>query len=130
MANDLHVICGAGQVGSTLANILVSQGKRVRLVKRHPSDYPFSVELMFGDATNAAFCHQACAGAAIIYHCMNPEYSTNVWANVLPKYMDNLIAAAGNICARLVVLDNLYMLGNPNGNSQQLSVLYLSPKEL
>jgi len=75
----LHVIFGAGQVGSTLADILASQGKRFRLVKRHPSEYPSQVELILGDATDAAFCHQASAGAAVIYHCMNPEYSTNVW---------------------------------------------------
>src|SRR5207253_2590069 len=32
-------------------------------------------------------------------------------------YMENLIAAAGGAAARLVVLDNLYMLGHPRGRA-------------
>jgi hypothetical protein len=29
-----------------------------------------------------------------IYHCMNPPYDTRIWAETVPRYMDNLIAAA------------------------------------
>jgi nucleoside-diphosphate-sugar epimerase len=115
MEKELHIIFGAGQVGSTLANILLSAGKRVRMVKRSQGGFPAEVEMMLGDAADAAFCHRACAGAAAVYHCMNPEYSAKVWAKTLPLYMDNLIAAAGSIGARLVVLDNLYMLGRTGG---------------
>jgi nucleoside-diphosphate-sugar epimerase len=38
-----------------------------------------------------------------------------VWAERLPRYTENLIAAAGRSGARLVVLDNVYMLGRPRG---------------
>jgi hypothetical protein len=44
---------------------------------------------------------------------MNPPYDARVWAETLPRYMANLIAAAAG--ARLVVLDNVYMLGRPGG---------------
>ncbi|MBZ0266946.1 NAD-dependent epimerase/dehydratase family protein, partial [bacterium] len=37
------------------------------------------------------------------------------WNELLPKYLDNLVAAAGGAGARLVVLDNLYMLGAGGG---------------
>jgi nucleoside-diphosphate-sugar epimerase len=70
---------------------------------------------MQGDAADPAFCAQAARGAATVYHCMNPPYDARVWARVVPLYMDNLIAAAGRAGARLVVLDNLYMLGPPGG---------------
>ncbi len=50
-----------------------------------------------------------------MYHCMNPPYYARVWAELLPRYMENLIAAAGRSGARLVVLDNVYMLGRPQG---------------
>lgn len=115
MEKELHVIFGAGQVGVTLANILLASGETVRMVKRSPGGVPASVELLLGDATDAAFCHQACAGATVVYHCMNPAYLTDIWMEVLPRYMDNLIAAAGGVGARLVVLDNVYMLGRTGG---------------
>ncbi|MDH2915478.1 MAG: hypothetical protein PXX77_01230, partial [Gallionella sp.] len=59
--------------------------------------------------------HEACVGASVVYHCMNPAYDTKLWAATLPRYMDNLIAAASKVGARLVVLDNLYMLGRTGG---------------
>jgi nucleoside-diphosphate-sugar epimerase len=46
---------------------------------------------------------------------MNPPYYTRIWADVLPRYMDNLITATARASARLVVLDNVYMLGRPGG---------------
>jgi nucleoside-diphosphate-sugar epimerase len=46
---------------------------------------------------------------------MNPPYYARVWASLVPRYMDNLIAAAARAGARLVVLDNVYMLGRPSG---------------
>lgn len=115
MEKELHVIFGAGQVGVLLANILLAAGKQVRVVKRARSDVPAAAELMCGDALDAAFCRQACAGAKVVYHCVNPEYSAKVWGVMLQPIMDNLIAAAGSAGARLVVLDNVYMLGRTDG---------------
>ena len=70
---------------------------------------------MLGDAASQEFCSEAAAGAAVVYHCMNPPYSAKVWAELLPRYMQNLIAASARAGARLIVLDNVYMLGKPNG---------------
>jgi hypothetical protein len=53
----------------------------------------------------------------VVYHCMNPRYETRIWAEVIPRYMDNLIAASARTGARLVVLDNVYMLGRPSGRA-------------
>jgi hypothetical protein len=46
---------------------------------------------------------------------MNPPYDAKVWAELVPLYMDNLISASAKAGARLVVLDNVYMLGRPGG---------------
>ena len=113
---ELHVIFGAGQVGTHLAEILLTSGKRVRVVRRSQSGVPVGAEALSGDAADPVFCRKACTGAAVVYHCMNPDYSARIWEQRLPLYMENLIAAAGEIGARLVVLDNLYMLGKTNGN--------------
>ena len=114
---ELHVVFGGGQVGLPLARLLAQQGKRVRIAKRSAAGVLRGIEVMHGDATDAAFCFKATEGAAAVYHCMNPPYEAKAWADRLPKFMDNLVAAAGRAAARLVVLDNVYMLGRPVGKA-------------
>jgi nucleoside-diphosphate-sugar epimerase len=111
----VHVVFGAGQVGTPLAAKLLEDGRRVRVVRRSRGDVAPGAELLTGDALDPAFCATACEGAEAVYHCMNPPYDSAAWAEVVPRVMDNLIAAAGRARARLVVLDNLYMLGRNGG---------------
>jgi nucleoside-diphosphate-sugar epimerase len=115
MSTELHVLFGAGQVGQPLARLLLQAGKRVRIAKRSPGGVPPGAEVIQGDAADPAFCAQAAQGAATVYHCMNPPYDARIWAELVPRYMDNLIAAAGRAGARLVALDNVYMLGRSGG---------------
>jgi len=115
MTTDTHVIFGAGQVGSLLAQHLLDRGRTVRVVKRTPGGIPKAAEAKLGDAADPAFCAAAAEGATTVYHCMNPPYSTKLWAEFVPRYMANLIDASARAGARLVVLDNVYALGKPNG---------------
>jgi len=94
---------------------LLEAGLRVRVVRRSRGTVARGAELFAGDAADAAFCLEATRGASVAYHCLNVPYDTSTWAALLPRYMDNLIAAAGKAGARLVVLDNLYMLGRTGG---------------
>ena len=87
----------------------------MRIAKRSRFGVPQGVDIIQGDAADPTFCVQAAQGAATVYHCMNPPYNAKMWAELLPRYMGNLIAAAGQARARLVVLDNVYMLGRPSG---------------
>jgi nucleoside-diphosphate-sugar epimerase len=114
MSKPVHVIFGGGQVGTPLASNLIDRGCAVRMVKRSEGA-PEDVELRRGDATDRQFCIEAASGAATVYHCMNPPYVTKVWAEMVPKYVENLIAAAGKAGAKLVVLENVYMLGRTGG---------------
>jgi nucleoside-diphosphate-sugar epimerase len=102
-------------VGETLARRLLAGGHRVRIAKRSPLAGLGGAEVVTGDATDAGFCASAAAGARAVYHCMNPPYDAKMWADVVPRYMENLIVAAGRAGARLIVLDNVYMLGRPGG---------------
>jgi nucleoside-diphosphate-sugar epimerase len=95
--------------------MLVEGGHEVRTVKRSAGGVPHGAEARLGDAADPAFCQAAVEGASTVYHCLNPPYSTKAWAECVPRYMDNLIAASARAGARLVVLDNVYMLGKPNG---------------
>ncbi len=112
---ELHVIFGSGQVGTPLAARLLAEGKRVRVVRRSAGAVAEGAETRRGDALDPMFCAEAAMGASVVYHCMNPAYSTSVWTEQVPRYMENLISAAGKAGARLVVLDNVYMLGKPAG---------------
>lgn len=116
MANGVHVVFGAGQIGPLLAARLRAAGKQVRVVRRSAGPVPVDgVEVLHGDAMDAAFCAGAARGAEVVYHCINTPYFARVWAETLPRIQANLVAAAGGAGARLVVLDNLYAYGRTGG---------------
>lgn len=102
--NELHVVLGAGQIGTLLTDRLLAQGHRVRQVRRGTTARP-GVEVRSGSLADEAFAIAAMAGASVVYHCVNPAYDR--WpAELLPNTRGILRGAVG---ARLVVLDNLYM---------------------
>jgi nucleoside-diphosphate-sugar epimerase len=111
---NLHIVFGAGQIGTPLARLLHERGREVRIVRRSGGG-PEGVPVLHGDAGDTTFTTEATRGASVVYHCMNPAYDAKVWARELPRILDSLIAAAGRAGARLVVLDNLYALGRPSG---------------
>ena len=113
--SELHVIFGAGQVGTELARQLMSDGRSVRLVRRSAGAGPPGVALVRADARDRAAVGDAPRGAAVIYHCMNAPYSAAIWAEELPRLQENLVTASVRANARLVVLDNLYALGRTGG---------------
>lgn len=110
-----HVVFGAGQIGPHLARQLQAAGHDVLIVRRTTSSGRAGFPIEIGDAGDPAFAARVTKGAAVIYHCMNPVYDTQVWRRELPRLMQSLIGAAGASGARLVVLDNLYMLGRTHG---------------
>ena len=121
MNQALHVVFGAGQVGSRLAAELAARGARVRIVRR--SEKPLAiagVELVVGDACDPSFALRAAEGASVVYHCMNPStYRAGAWESELPRFGEALIAAAVQSRARLVVLDNLYAYGPTEGRRDE-----------
>jgi nucleoside-diphosphate-sugar epimerase len=107
---QLHVIFGAGQVGSLLAQALLNRGLAVRLVRRSPqqSSHPL-LQVCGADAYDPAQAKAAAAGAAVVYQCTNAPY--HQWPTHLSRLVLNIADAAQAAGAKLVVLDNLYMLG-------------------
>jgi nucleoside-diphosphate-sugar epimerase len=116
---QVHVVFGAGQIGAPLAERLVNAGHDVRVVRRTPGTPPAGATLRTGDAGDALFVDEAIRGATVAYHCMNPPYSAGIWEQTLPKWRAAITAAAAKAGARVVLLDNVYLLGRPNG--QKLS---------
>jgi uncharacterized protein YbjT (DUF2867 family) len=74
--SELHVILGAGQIGTMLAELLVQRGHRVRMVRRSDKGARVSgVELVQGDLADLAFAAELGRGAHAIYQCTNPIYT-------------------------------------------------------
>jgi nucleoside-diphosphate-sugar epimerase len=118
----LHVVLGAGQIGTRLANLLADRGERVRLVaRRQPKLERAGVERLAGDITDLAFAESAGRGAAVVYDCMNPPYPE--WQRLLLRIGRGSLHAAKTASAKLVALDCLYMYGRPDGPMSETSAL-------
>ena len=112
--SDLHVVFGTGPAGSTLAERLAGEGKRVRCVNRGGrADLVAGIEVVAGDVLDAAAARELCRGAAVVYHCANVHYARQV--ELMPRFAANLVDGAGRAGAKLVVLDTLYVYGQTRG---------------
>ncbi len=109
-ANQYHVVFGSGQVGRALVARLAEMGLSVRVIsRRRPAQLPEGVEWRGADARNADATYDACAGAAVIYQCLNAPYAK--WPELFPPLQRSVLSAAERHGALLVSLENLYGYG-------------------
>jgi nucleoside-diphosphate-sugar epimerase len=110
----LHVIVGAGPVGTAAAESLVLAGHRVRMVTRRGTgpSHP-EIELIAADATDATRLAALASGAAALYNCANPPYHR--WPTDWPPLAAALLQAAQASAAALVSMSNLYGYGPVEG---------------
>ncbi|MEV6063138.1 NAD-dependent epimerase/dehydratase family protein [Nocardia asteroides] len=107
---SLHVIVGAGPVGTATARLLAESGQRVRLLTRRGSGprHPL-IELVAADASDAAALTHHTAGAAVLYSCAGPAYHR--WSQDWPPLGSALRSAARSTGAVLITTGNLYGYG-------------------
>jgi nucleoside-diphosphate-sugar epimerase len=110
----LHVIVGAGPVGTATANLLAGNGEQVRVVTRSGGgpDHP-AVERVAADASDAEQLSKLSAGAVALYNCANPPY--HQWLTDWPPLAAALLTAAENSGAVLTIASNLYGYGPVDG---------------
>jgi nucleoside-diphosphate-sugar epimerase len=114
MSSTPHVVLGAtGGAGRAVVRELVGRGHPVRAVSRSGDGSLEGAEGVAADCTDPAAARRACEGAAVVYNCLNVPYSR--WTEILPVLTENSIEAAAHADAPLVVTDNLYMCGPPDG---------------
>jgi nucleoside-diphosphate-sugar epimerase len=112
-ATNLHVVLGAGQVGPLLIEHLLAHGVRVRAVRRGaPVVQRPGLTWLSGDLRDPSFAREAVAGAAVVYNTTNPE-AYHRWDELLFPLTRGIRSAVMAEGARLVALDNLYMVGRP-----------------
>jgi nucleoside-diphosphate-sugar epimerase len=106
----LHVIVGAGPVGTATASLLADRGEQVRVVTRRGTgpERP-EVERVAADATSAARLSELTQGAVALYNCANPPY--HQWLTDWPPLHQALLRAAESSGAVLASACNAYGYG-------------------
>ena len=121
---SLHVVVGAGPVGSATARLLATGGQQVRLITRggsgpqssatsEPSGEVGSIERVAADASDGEVLARYADGAQAIYSCAGPPYHR--WSTDWPPLGAALIRAAEASGAVLVTTSNLYGYGAVDG---------------
>lgn len=105
---SLHVVVGAGPVGTAVTLELLDRGHEVRVVTRSGTG-PEGSERIAADAGDPTRLSELAAGAAAIYNCVNPPYHR--WAQDWPAVSDALLFAAETSGAVLATTGNLYGYG-------------------
>jgi nucleoside-diphosphate-sugar epimerase len=106
----LHLVVGAGPIGSGVAQLLADSGEQVRIVTRRGSgpEHP-AVERVAADASDAARLRELARDTAAIYNCANPPYHR--WTTDWPPIAAALLDAAEASGAVLAITGNLYGYG-------------------
>ena len=117
MNHPVHVVTGAGPVGSTVAQQLADAGHRVRLLTRSGSGpvHPL-IERRRVDVSRPAALREALAGAVAVHHCIHGSaYDARVWRAELPRAERAVLEAAGAVGAVVVFPESLYSYGPVDG---------------
>ena len=115
--DPVHVVTGAGPVGSTVAQQLAEAGQRVRLLTRSGSgpEHPL-VERRRVDVSRPEQLDEALAGAVAVHHCIHgSRYDARTWRAELPVAERHVLAAAGRVGAVVVFPESLYSYGPVDG---------------
>jgi nucleoside-diphosphate-sugar epimerase len=112
--SGLYVVVGAsGGVGRALVAELSREGRPTRAVSRHAPETRDGVDWLAADLATPDGARLACAGASVVFHAAQPAYHR--WPEEFPALTANIIAAASDAGAKLVMVDNLYMYGPTAG---------------
>ena len=106
------VVMGFGAVGRATTMALADRGSPVSVAQRsQPKGLPAGVGYKACDVLDAEAVATAIGGASQVVVALGFAYDARVWRRAWPRAMANLIDACGRSGARMVFVDNLYMLG-------------------
>ena len=108
--SGIHVVVGAGIVGSTLAQLLANNGQEVIVVTRSGSGPVHkNIKRVAADVSDRSKLLEIAPSAAAIYNCVNPPYHR--WAQEWPPIAASFLSYAEKTGAVLVTCSNLYGYG-------------------
>lgn len=110
----LHVIVGAGPVGTATASLLADRGEQVRVItRRGTGPQRPEVERTAADATDADRLSELTKGAVALYNCASPLYHR--WLTDWPPLHQAMLRAAERSGAVLASACNVYGYGPVTG---------------
>ena len=125
------IVLGFGAVGRATTRALLARGDAVAVAQRsRPDDLPAGVEFRRCDVLDADSVRRAVAGAGQVVLAVGFAYDRRVWRKMWPATMTNVVEACAESGARIVFLDNLYMLGpqrEPRREDMALSMAGAKP---
>ncbi|MEI9992729.1 MAG: NAD-dependent epimerase/dehydratase family protein [Rhizomicrobium sp.] len=108
----LTVVLGFGAAGRATTQALLARGSEVCVAqRRRPLDLPPQAKFRPCDILDAGAVRRAVEGASQVVLAVGFPYDTRVWRAVWPKTITNVIDGCAASGARIVFVDNLYMLG-------------------
>lgn len=113
----VHVVTGAGPVGSTIAQQLAEAGQHVLVLTRSGSGptHPL-VERRVVDVARPGALDSALDGAVAVHHCIHASrYDARTWRAELPAAERLVLDAAGRAGAVVVFPESLYSYGPVDG---------------
>jgi nucleoside-diphosphate-sugar epimerase len=113
--SELHVVFGTGAVGRAIMDELILRGKNVRMINRSGKlpHAPGGVEVVASDLYAPAKIREVTQDAQVVYQAAQPKY--NEWTEKFPPLQKSIIEGLTGSSAKLVIVENFYMLGAPNG---------------
>jgi nucleoside-diphosphate-sugar epimerase len=124
---ELHVVLGAGQIGTKVAELLLARNHRVRMVRQSAALSGLAgVEDISANVSDAGIVRRVAEGAAVVYHCVNPPF--HQWGELLLPMTRGIVDGVARAGARLVVLDNLYAYGDTAKMDEQTALAPVSKK--
>lgn len=110
-----YTLIGAGgAIGTPLAEMLLAQGKPVRLLSRSGKTTT-GAESRSVDVLNRNELTEAVRGSKVAFLLVGLEYKTKVWQAQWPQVMENVIEACKATGVPLIFFDNVYMYGPVDG---------------
>lgn len=120
-----HVIFGTGPLGQAVMRALLKrENAKIRMINRSGKrgDIPAEVEVIMGDAYDAATVAKQTQDADVVYQCAQPAYTK--WPQQFPPLQSAIIEGVSRGDAKLIVGENLYMYGDTDGQPLDESLPY------